>query len=91
MGRHHDDPIESVDAWLSPGCDTAYSVSLCNIHGEVECIGGADDLEEAWEMATDAAEDYAVPARLQPYGDGRVTRQWTPPATHGATQDGDDE
>ena len=71
--------VTTVDAWLSPGCNTVYSVSLCNSDGEeIRCIGGANSADDAWEMACDEAEDQGVPARLIPREDGVVTREWTP-------------
>jgi hypothetical protein len=70
---------ETIDVWYSPGCDTSYSISLCDEYGdEICCIGGDDDIEEAWTMACDAAETYGVPARLMPDETGRVTRTWMP-------------
>lgn len=69
--------IASVDAWYSPHCDTTYSVSLWGDNDEeIKCIGGADDIEEAWAMAVEEAETRGVPARLIPYESGEVTREY---------------
>ena len=72
--------IETVDAWLSRDCETRYSVSLSDEDGEIRCVGGSDDIGEAWQLACAEAEKHGVPARLMPYESGEVTREWTPEA-----------
>ncbi len=80
MTDHSSRTIATVDAWYSPGCDTAYSVSLCDEDGdEISCIGGADDEDEAWDMAVEAAAEAGVTARLMPTESGEVTRETTAP------------
>lgn len=71
---------ETVDAWYSPGCDTRYSVSLCDEDGEITCIGGSDDIEEAWEMAVEYSDERGIEARLMPTESGEVTRRHEPDA-----------
>lgn len=69
--------VESVHVWLSPNCDTEYSISFCDKNGEeIECIGGGNDVEAAWLVACDEAESLGVPALLSPYESGEVTRTW---------------
>lgn len=68
----------SVDVWLSPGCDTEYSISLCDDDGEIECLGGDDDADEAFEQAYSLADEYGLPAQLIPYESGEVTRSYEP-------------
>jgi hypothetical protein len=71
--------IETVDCWRSYHCDTRYSVSLCDDEGgEIRCVGGADDIDEAWALAVDEAREHGVPARLMPHESGEVTRTWEP-------------
>jgi hypothetical protein len=81
VSARHDRRAASVDAWLSPHCRTEFSVSICDDDGEeIECIGGADDADKAFELAREYAESRGVPARLMPDESGRVARAWDPPA-----------
>jgi hypothetical protein len=68
----------SVDAWRSRDCDTDYSVSVCDEDGEIQCVGGSDDMDEAFVLACSEAEARGIPARLIPTESGEVTREWTP-------------
>jgi hypothetical protein len=70
--------IETVDVWRSYGCDTDYSVSLCDGGGEIRCIGGDDDIDAAWALACETADDLGVPARIIAEGTEQVTRTYTP-------------
>jgi len=70
---------DTVDVWRSYGCETDYSVSLCDADGEIRCVGGADDLGEAWDLATETADDEGIPAQIVSESGG-VTRTYAPPA-----------
>ena len=67
----------SVEVWRSYHADTDYSVSLCDSGGEIRCVGGADDLEEAWQLATETADDEGIPAQIVRES-GEVTRTYRP-------------
>lgn len=67
----------SVDVWPAPHCNTRYSISLGDDDGEIRCLGGSNNLEDAWEDACEAAREHGVPARILTAGDC-VMREWSP-------------
>jgi heptaprenylglyceryl phosphate synthase len=69
---------ETVDAWRSYHCATDYSVSICDSDGEIICVGGADDADEAFVLACSHADELGVPAQLIPSESGEVTRKYVP-------------
>jgi len=55
----------SIEVWWSPGCDSAYSISLCDeAREEIRCLGGDDDEDSAWRQACEHADAMGLPARL---------------------------
>ena len=52
-----------IDVWRDYHGGADWSVSLCNSDGdEITCFGGEDLLSEAWDWATELADEYHVPA-----------------------------
>jgi hypothetical protein len=77
MSRYTGD-VDAIVVWRSYHCDTLYSVSLCDDEGgEIVCVGGDDDEDEAWRQACAEADVRGVPAR-QEYESGEVWRAYTP-------------
>jgi hypothetical protein len=75
----------SVVVWRSYHCRTDYSVSICGEDGsEITCVGGSDDVDEAYTLACETADGLGIPAR-EVYESGEVKRSYTPTPDDTAT------
>lgn len=72
----HEKPT-SVDVWRSYDCATDYSVSVCDDDGEIRCVGGSNDVDEAYALACETADELGVPAQ-EVYPSGEVKRRYVP-------------
>jgi hypothetical protein len=59
----------SVDLWRDYPGEYTWAISLCDDEGEIQCLGGGDDEDDAWSRACEYADEHGVPAR-QRIGDG---------------------
>jgi hypothetical protein len=70
--------------WRSYHCETKWSISECDAEGEIRCIGGDDDMEDAWATACEHAEEIGVPCLLM-HESGEEIRRYAPEPVQVAT------
>ncbi|HTP97947.1 MAG TPA: hypothetical protein VMN56_01395 [Casimicrobiaceae bacterium] len=71
--------IVAIHVWRSYHCATDYSISLVDSEGgEVECLGGDNDVDDACTYACEVADARRLPVMLMPDESGRITWEYRP-------------